>query len=445
MGKKSRLKKLKRVSPDQGRPSGALNGISGKNPSTSLFALLFVLAFLLGVGLRIHNLYNVTVRSPDEQIYTQQAKTIADLGKDGVKLLMQAHNAKKELWIYPPPTRIGYLGLLAQVMNTAKRTDPGLGAYISFVFSIISLLLLILLGLRFFNPWASLYALTFMAVSGMDLAIARRTWLDAMLGCMGLALIYFCCEITRDSKRIFWYILFILIGSYSLLVKETAPAIYGLCIIWVLWVLFIKEKAHLKGALFIIASGAGAGISALILIQAAGGIKPIYEVMQHVKLGLPTNTYAIEYQSGPWYNFLRGFWIISPLSAFLFILGAAGVVLHKGKLQKYVTLANIQAMYGIIFFIIAFMVFSIALPYCQNLRYVSVLFAPFYLTAGLGLWYLISLIRAKLSNFSLVLVSALCLSVIILAAINDYQSFQKIFVKTGIMDVSIRMVREFSR
>jgi hypothetical protein len=445
MGKKSRLKKLNRIHPDQNRTSQISSGVGREKFHNLLFALLFVLIFIVGVALRIYNLNNVSGRSPDEQIYTQQAKTIADLGKDGIKLLMQAHNSQKELWIYPPPTRIGYLGLLAQVMNTAKRTDANLGAYISFVFSIISLALLILLGLRFFNPWVSLYALTFMSVSGMDLAIARRTWLDAMLGCMGLALIYFCCEITRDSKRIFWYILFILIGSYSLLVKETAPAIYGLCIIWILWILFINEKAFIKGALFIIASGVGAAISALILIQAAGGIKPIYQVMQHVKLGLPTNTYAIEYQSGPWYNFLQGFWIISPLSAFLFILGVAGVVLHKGKLQKYLTLTNTKAVYGIIFFTIAFMVFSIALPACQNLRYVSVLFAPFYLMAGLGLWYLISLIRVRLSNFSLVLVSALCLSGIIIAAINDYKSFQKIFVKTGILDVSIRMVREFSR
>jgi len=126
-------------------------------------------------------------------------------------------------------------------------------------------------------------------------------------------------------------------------------------------------------------------------------------------------------------------------------MGLAGVALHKGKLQKYVTLPNLGAMYGIIFFTIAFMAFAIALPYCQNLRYVSVLFTPFYLIAGLGLWYALCLIKTNLSNFSFALVSALVILCVVLSATNDYKSFQKIFVKTGILDVSMRMVKEYSR
>lgn len=401
--------------------------------------MLFFVVLAIGMGLRINNLNNITRRSRDEQIYTQQARIIALEGGEGIKLLIREYNLNKELWIYPPPTRLGYLWLLASVMKITDSADEKVGAYVSSTFSIIALLLLIVCGLRFFNPWIALNALLFMSVSPMDLAIARRTWQDAMLGCVGLSLIYFCCELTRNTHKIIWYILFVIVGSYSILIKESGIFIYGLCMLWLLWVLFIKEKSYLKGFLLMIVSAAGAGISILTLAHAAGGIGPVIEVLTHVKEAMPTNIYAVEYQSGPWYHFLQGFWIISPVNAFLCVLGIAGAFPTFLPNNK-----NRNAIFGTIFFMLAFMTITIVTPYCQNLRYVSVLFVPFYLMAGLGLWHIVSFTKVKTGNYFFYIAIAFIIAIILTAA-RDYRNFKKIFLKAGIPDVSIRMVREYSR
>lgn len=406
----------------------------------SILFILFFSVLTIGIGLRIDNLNNITRRSPDEKIYTQQAKAIALEGLEGARLWIQEYNLNKAWWIFPPPTRVGYLWLVAFVMKITNSMDEKVGAYISCAFSIISLLLLIVLGLRFFNPWIALTALLFMSVSPMDLAIARRVWQDAMLGCIGLSLIYFCCEITRNTHKIIWYILFIIIGSYCILIKESAVFIYGLCMLWLLWTLFIKEKSYLQGLLLMIVSAVGASISVLMLAYAVGGITPIIEILRHVKEAMPTNRYAVEYQTGPWYYLLQGFWIISPVNAFLCVFGIVGVSLASLPNDK-----NRSAIFGIIFFMIAFMAITIVTPYCQNLRYVSVLFVPFYLISGLGLWYAVSFTKVILHKFSFYILIAFVIVRIALAAVSDYQNFQKIFLRTGIMDVSIRMIREHSR
>ena len=410
--------------------------------------LILSLVFAIGVILRVYNLNNVIERSPDEYTYTYLAQKIAQHGvSEGIKLVTREQLSNKELWIYfpPPPTRTGYLWLLSNVMKALNSADVKVGSYISFAASVISLLLLMALGLRFFNPWITLYALLFMIVSPMELAIARRTWQDAMVGCIGLSLIYFSCEISRNIKRAIWYFLLIVVGSYYVSVKESGIFIYGLCVMWLLWVLFIKERSTLKGLFLIIFSALGVGITITILTHISGGIRPIIDSVRCWVTAMPTNQYAIEYQSGPWYYFLEGFWIVSPVSAILCLIGIAGNLLPDKRLGKATFLsdaASSRAIRGIILFVIVFMTAAITTPLFQNMRYVSILYAPFYLISGLGLWYIISLAKVT-QNFRKAVILIVC--VLILMAIRDYKTFEKIFIRTGIKDVSIKMLRDYSR
>lgn len=422
-----------------------------KNRRIMIILSIFLLVFMLGIILRVYNLNNVAQRSPDEYTYTYLAQNIVQHGvSEGIKLVTQEHISNKELWIYfpPPPTRTGYLWLLASAMKMLNSVDIKIGSYISFVFSCISLLLVIALGLRFFNPWITLYALLFMGVSPMELAIARRTWQDAMVGCIGLSLIYFSCEISRNIKRPIWYFLLIVIGTYYVSVKESGIFIYGLCVMWLLWVLLIKERSTLKGLFLIIFSALGVGITIAILTQISGGIATIIDSVRCWIKAMPTNQYAIEYQSGPWYYFLEGFWIVSPLSATLCLVGITGALLPQEILQKagiFFNAANHRAIRGIVLFIITFMTAAILTPFFQNMRYVSILYAPFYLISGLGFWYVISVVKSILKVFYFRIAITSIILVIIFIAVRDYKAFEKIFIRTGIKDVSIKMLRDYSR
>lgn len=399
-------------------------------PARPVFFWLLIIVFLTGVSLRIYNLNQKMDSSLDERMYTNQAGIISELGVEGIRSIIKEHNSDEKFWIFPPPTRIGYLGMLALVMKITERTDDRVGAYISVFFSICSLLLLILLGLRFFTPVSTLFALLFLSVSPIDLVVSRRTWIDALFGFIGAAMVYCCCEITSNINRRTWYILLIILGSYYLLVKELALFVYGLCLIWVLWNFWVKKKAFSEAVLFLACSFIAALFCFFILVWAAGGITPIIEAIRHLT-GTP-NRYATVLQSGHWFDFLRGFWTISPLSTFLFIIGIFAVFISNTK-----TLKSRQNILGVILFTVAFLVFLLSIPSSRNFRYVSLLYVPFYLVAGLGLWRVILSMKNIAKNFSFRIVSALIVVLVIFSAWRDYRFFQLKLSKYADIPVSL--------
>jgi hypothetical protein len=180
----------------------------------------------------------------------------------------------------------------------------------------------------------------------------------------------------------------------------------------------------------------GISVSILVLGHVAGGIPRVLEVLKHVKDAMPTNTYAIDYQTGPWYRILEGLWILTPAGFALCIVGIVGVFLgdHHSK-------QGIIAKW-LIFIILSFMLITIVTPYMQNIRYLSVTFVPFYLICGVGLWYLISLSKDFYKGWAFYVVIAIAVLALMLVSISDYQKFQRIFIKIGIRDISVRLLRE---
>lgn len=398
-------------------------------------AAMMCALLVFGIALRLSNL-DVKGRSPDEGIYTGQAIIVSQDGVAGVQKLVDEYNADKAAWIYPPPIRIGYTFLLTAVMNATHIFDERAGTYLSMICSIGALFMLVLLGLRFFNRWITAAALLLISVSPMDLAIARRSWQDSVLALFGLLLVYFCCELTADPKRTVWYAPFWIAGSYCIMIKESGIVIYGLCVIWLLAVAVFRERSAVKSALLIMFTLLGIGLSVLILGQVVGGFGRILEVLRHVKDAMPTNTYAIEYQTGPWYRILEGLWILTPIGVLLAAVGIAGSFINKAP--------ESDAAKGIIFVIFAFLGITILTPYCQNIRYLSVLYVPFYLMCGAGVWYIFSFVKPSLKG-SMPFVAAVVIACALIAiSVRDCKKFEKVFLKIGIRDISIRLLREAS-
>jgi hypothetical protein len=436
MGKKSRFKKLrKEMQGGETTVPVSQAAILGEGiQNTIAIALLWAL-LLTGIVLRFSDL-DIKGRSPDEGVYTSQAIIVAHDGIEGTRRLIGEYNANKQLWIYPPPIRIGYTYLLATTMMTANIFNERAGTYLSTLCSIGALFMLVLLGLRFFNRWVTVVALLLMSVSPMDLAIARRSWQDGVLALAGLLLIYCCCELTADPKRKIWYISFWLIGIWCIIIKESGIIIYGLCVIWLFAVMALKERSFIKSTLLVVFTLLGISISVLILGHVVGGIPRVLEVLKHVKDAMPTNTYAIDYQTGPWYRILEGLWILTPASFVLCIIGIVKVFSGDRHARQ-----SIIAKW-LIFIILSFLFITIVTPYMQNIRYLSVTFVPFYLMCGLGLWYLIFLVKDFLKGGAFYAMIAITVLLLVIISIGDYQKFQQIFIKRGIKDISIRLLRE---
>jgi len=437
MGRKSRLKKERDENRD--RKNRDSDRFSLEKRSLSLFLPLLAVIFAAGVLLRLYNLAGVSARSPDENVHTFQANIILQEGPvKGVRKLVESYNSDKEQWLYPKPIRIGYIWPTAALMKVLNRKDPAAGAYASCIFSICSLAVLSIFGLRFFNKWIALYAVTFMSVSPIPLAIARRTWSDAMLGCLGLLLIYLSCEIIRTKDKLIWYLLFAIVGSYSVTVKESGAIMYAFCIAWLLWVLCVKGKTYTKGIILVAISCVGVGISVLLTLYSSGGIPAVLETMRHFNEAIPTNTYSIEYMSGPWIHFIGAFWIISFVNASLWVLGAAVVFLQRDVKNRGINS-------GIIFLTGGLILITLLAPNVQNMRYLSPIFGVFYLIGGVGLWHILMYVKKKLSNFYFSIAVSCIGIILIVAAVGDYQTYKKIFVKTGIVDTSINLIRKYAR
>jgi len=436
MGKKSRLKKLKKEYQSAGEAIPAPKSfLLNENIQKLIASALLVIFLAIGIVLRLSNI-GVNGRSPDEGVYTYQAKSTASDGIDGIRRMIREYNADPKAWIYPPPIRAGYIYLLAWTMRATNTFDVQAGTYLSTICSIGSLCILALLGMRFFNRWVAVAALLLMSVSPMDLAIARRSWQDSALAFFVTVLVYCCCELTADPRRKAWYIPFWLIGSYCIIIKESGIVAYGLCVIWLLAVAALRERSFLKSVLLIIFTAAGTMLSVFVLGQVVGGFSHILEILKHVKDAMPTNTYAIDYQTGPWYRILEGLWILTPAGV---VLCSAGMTSLFSKLAAKNDIAK-----GLAFFITAFLCITILTPYCQNIRYLSVIFVPFYLMCGFGVWSIISYLRPYFKGPAFGAAVAIIVCILIAVSVRDYKKFQRVFVETGIRDISVRLVREAS-
>ncbi len=435
MGKRARFRKLKKEAQNGGTITLASQTGWGEALGKAASIVLLCALLLTGIVLRLSDL-DIQGRSPDESICASQAAIIARGGIEGSRRLIDEYNSDKRLWIYPAPIKIGYTYLLAATMKVTNIFDERAGTYLSTLCSIGALFMLALFGLRFFNRWVTVVALLLMSVSPMDLAIARRSWQDSVLALAGVLLIYCCCELTTDPKRRIWYIPFWFIGIWCILIKESGIVIYGLCVIWLFAVAIFKEKSFIKTALLGVFTLLGIGVSILILGHVVGGIPRVLEVLKHLKDGMPTNTYAIDYQTGPWYRILEGLWILTPASFALCIIGIIGVFLQDNRARQ-----NIIAKW-FIFIILSLLFITIVTPYMQNIRYLSVTFVPFYLICGAGLSYLISLGKDFFKGGAFYAMIAITVLALALVSINDYQKFQRIFINRGIRDISIRLLRE---
>ena len=389
--------------------------------------LLIILA-CIAAGLRLANLRNVSSRTPDERVYTYQAKTVVDQGPAaGMRSLIAEYKADPDAKLYPPPTRAGMIRMTAAVMRWTGRYGEDTGALISCAASIGSVAVLALLAVRFFPPWAAIAAMLFYAVLPADLAIARRTWTDALVEFAGLLLVWFACEATRKPERRIWLVLTAIIAALSLTVKESMPAPWGFCGIWILWIL-ARKRLWANAAIFLAANAAALGLTLWWLAGQVGSLHDYVSIVTGIPAANAANEYALEYASGPPYLLLYAYWIIAPLTSLLAVVGAAAVFLRK----REAPLIFITA------FSLAYIALAMSMPHWINLRYLGNTFGPVCLLAGLGAWWLIEAGCEWMDTTDRRPFAAVAIAILLGGAAADYIRFRHYFVRDEVVDLSIK-------
>jgi hypothetical protein len=398
-------------------------------PTRSLIAGAAGVILLVGIGARIANLGHVNSRTPDERVYRSQADTWRQQGPAGLRSLAAAYERDPEARLYPPPTRVGMIRLMAAAMSITGRDDESAGAILSCAASIGSLLMLALIGLQFFPPWVTLCGLLFYAVSPPELVIARRAWADAVVELIGLGMVYAACEITRDSRRWSAYAGFAIAGALGVAVKEAMGVPFGLCGIWLLWVLAVERREFRNAAILVVGSVLAVAASVYWLAWSVGSVGEVVQIIAGIPGANATNAYALEYASGSPWLLLQAFWIISPVSALFFAAGVYAGLAGREATARWITLFTVVQI-GI----------AMAVPHWLNLRYVSVAFGCYCLVAGLGFLFVASLVLNRIKASDRKALAAMLGLVAVGGAIADYARFERYFVRDGTADLSVKMV-----
>ena len=87
-------------------------------------------AIILGIALRSIHLTDVSSRSPDERVYTYFAQRIANQGFAPTREIFHQYVNERQLWDYPPPTRITTVVLDAAVMKMSGVRDERAGVFV---------------------------------------------------------------------------------------------------------------------------------------------------------------------------------------------------------------------------------------------------------------------------------------------------------------------------
>jgi 4-amino-4-deoxy-L-arabinose transferase-like glycosyltransferase len=392
---------------------------------------IVVLLVALGVVLRVANLDGVAFRSPDERNYTAEANTLLQQGTAGFPLLMDEHSKNPDL---PGPARAGYLLLLARTMQLTGHRDETAGAELSCAASIVSLLLLVLIAWRYFTPTVAMAAVMLYAVSPMALMTARRAWEESVVEALALAMIYIACEITAGSRHWGWFLLFALLGGFSIAVKEVATASYALCFVWILIVLWLlQEKRY--AILFAALCAAASATAVAWLAHLLGGFTAFVQQYTLTAHFLAGSQYSIAFEDGEPWRLLQGLWIVSATASVFALAGLAVALNWRSAFTVRRKIALALAL-----FTTAFMLLAVTQPHHLNLRYVCVIFAPFYLLAGVGVNSALQLSRRHLAETESRPLAMILIAALICGSGLDYYRFSTHFTAPEMQDLSIRMV-----
>jgi hypothetical protein len=403
-----------------------------------VFIAIIIAIFCTGVFLRYQSLFVPYRHGPDEIVYGLRAYQILIHGKaasiQGAKEFVQ----NKKMWFYPPPTRIGYLLPLTWVMKITSQYNFLPGLFLSLFASIGTLMLLIIMGVRFFNRETLLAALTMYAVCPISIMLAGRAFQDSFVGFLGLLLVYLASEIISNQNKKIWYALFVIIGSYTLLVKTSLFVFFGLCALIVLVFLNFEKIQFKKSMIFSVFILLGFIISMLILGSWSGGLKNILLIWYYIKEGVKHNSYAI-YQTVSINKFLFNFYINSAITSVLFVLAllffAFSTFFKKQNICTFEATNNKNVYMAILSICILFFLVTALTPHFQNIRYVIMLFVPIYLFAGYSITTACRhlIIKSKKQYMAILFIIATII-IILLGSLRDYRVYQKLFVKYHLYD-----------
>ena len=386
---------------------------------------------LLGLALRVV-WFHVVERSPDELQYTSLAAGIAREGPSFQTRVTRAFNRGGE--VYPWPHRFGFVALYAAFIRLTGRPVVETGEAMSLLASLAAIAIAGAIGFGELEPWAGVITMLFLAVSPLDLALARRAWQDAVTGLFAMAMLWSFLR-ARDGARI-GRIAFFAIGGFALLVKESLVIPYALGaagLVGFEW----QRTRDWRAPARVLAVAAVVALAAFATdIAVNGGWRELRTTMDLVREPDGGDEYDRHYQTGGVGYYLTGMRILQPQ---LFLLGyvAAALALFwpRGPLARIASPRARSTLTVLAVYLAVFSAISFSFP-SKNLRFLSPIFgACALLAASLVVGSARAILARAAPSRARIGVAVLVIALAALA-VRDVTRFHFYFIENELQDLA---------
>ena len=401
-------------------------------PWAPLAACVAVLA--VAVTLRVV-WFGVADRSPDEQLYTQFGRGIAHEGLAWFPRTVAAYTGEGDVE-YPWVHRAGFLSLVALAQVVSGRHDPVAGELLSCTTSIAAVALTGVLAWVLLSPWCAVLAMLFLAVSPLDLALARRAWQDDVVALATLSIVALLLKALARPDERRWRVAFFLVSGVTLLIKESValPFGFGGCVLaWDSWVRSRDARRAVAPLAW------GAAVTALVIgavIALCGGLAPARALLAMTPEAWAPDAYLREYQTGGVGYYVIGLRILQPVPWLLGCIAAALAVVDAPLLRGPWCAASggraLRVLGGYVFFFL-----TVSCIYSsKNMRFLSPIYSPVAMLAAALVMSVLRWLEARAPLAARRGAVAVVAGLLLLAAWSDARRFDHYFNEIQIQDLA---------
>ncbi len=379
---------------------------------------IFGVALVLLAWILVRSLPSaVTDPGSDDGYYLRYMTAVRQQGLSVFPSLFEQWNAAQEAWIFPPPSRIGFVLASALWSNLFGTTLAALQSL-----SLASHLLLCVVNNAFARkhlgePKALLLGLS-LAFSPLLMGISRLALTDSFNALCMTTTVWLFVELSKDPGKLARGIPFMLALTWTVLTKELSVFLCVPFLAFAAYERFARKepRSALRFALWFAIPGV---LVLASFLAAAGGSARLLETMRIVLSSPATNAYAIKYGDGPWFRPVIDFLLLSPGPTMLAIAGL-GLVLVRWRAEEYDRTSVLLA------FVAALFVFELSF-FTKNIRYAVALELPLRLFAIVFLAEIAGGLRTTRSVVvAFAAVAALC--------VLDVRTFDAMWVKARLYD-----------
>jgi 4-amino-4-deoxy-L-arabinose transferase-like glycosyltransferase len=358
-----------------------------------------------------------TDATSDDGYYLRYMQSVGTNGLGEFPKLFELWNATQRDWIFPPPSRIGFVVVSALWSKAFGASLESLQQL-----SLASHLLLVVLNWffarrRFGEPRALFIALG-MGFSPLLMGISRLALTDSFVALCMTTTVWLFLDLLEDPRSRRRSVLFMASLGFMVLVKELSVLLMIPFVAFLLFERFVRRVPH-DLRRFGFAFAIPGIVTAPLFVLAAGGVAPLLETTRIVLASPATNRWAILYGSGPWFRAVLDYLLFSPwptLLAIGWVFGQA-LRLREGRYER-------ESAY--LAFVAAFLILALSF-FTKNIRYTVVLELPIRVFTVLFLWDLFGGLRRSVQiSLTGALVATFCFL--------DWQIFQLVWVERRCAD-----------